>query len=116
MTLGSRLANIFLPAPTDTLVHTDVATEIAFADGQQYPPKSYANVDNRERHTKYTSMEEEEEEDRPPYLHVRQNPVPCSSYPQVLIYSVVHDRWRDWRNIGRHSDAFSRYCQDSPTR
>ena len=76
MSLASRLANILFPNQTTSLASSDGVTEIAFGDGP-HSTNAHTNARKTGKHTESTTMEEEEEEGRPPYIHVHQETLSC---------------------------------------
>ena len=73
MTLGSRLADLLLPAQASTLAPSDCNPRISFEDASYDAGRS--SYDSRTNSMAETfRMEAEEEEGRPPYTHVRHSP------------------------------------------
>ena len=76
MTLGTRLANVFLPTQSSNLVPNDANTHISFGE----PPHDANSraYETTARGYMEVSTAQEEEESRPPYHHVRPSSFPRS--------------------------------------
>ncbi len=116
MSLTSRISNIFSSSP---------APHLAPADGHNPPDIDRhlgVSVDHGAIHEKRTesrsrhALDEEEEEGRPPYLHVSDCVAPeCYSAPNIADHHAVDDCWWYWRHDRRSLDALNRYSQNAAT-
>ena len=110
MSLTSRIFNLFAP---DQLTPTDGREAIGLVEGENYGGmRDDISLQAGKRKQKL-EMEEEEDEGRPPYLHVRPTPT-CQrtshdAFPDQFVTDceIVHAGGRHWRNHGRSSDAFT---------
>ncbi len=113
MSLASRIANISTQgqfAPSDS--HDSEST---FAIEERLDTKNTSLRKGKRK--EYVQIMEEEEEDRPPYLHVRQT---LQHRPNPWIYqgltvSEVDDMWCHRWYYWRSSHALYRYSENSPT-
>ena len=70
MSLASRIANIFTPSQAPQHAATDGYDSIALVGGEGYKQDEGYRFSKGKESINNLAMEEEEEEARPPYLHV----------------------------------------------
>lgn len=113
MSLASRVANLFSSGTSTPQQGRD---EFGFVDdGVPEGKQTFSDFKLGTEGFRSDTMaqkEVEEEEGRPPYLHVRWS---YASFYSKLICEV-HDRRRNWWNDWRPFDAFFRYGQNPTTR
>ena len=98
MSLASRIANLFLPDQSPQLVPSDGRATIAAIDGTNRTPEPpFGNHSESQRKENWL-MEEEEEEGRPPYVHVsRLSTIVFFEVDYYLLISMlVYDSWWSW--------------------
>ena len=70
MSLASRIANILIPPQSPHLAPSDGLTAASLTDGSDASGSAAYEAHRDQYSTKTRAMETEEEEGRPPYLHV----------------------------------------------
>lgn len=111
MSLGSRVANLFSGTS-----NTQQDRSLGFVDdGLPVGKQTFTDVKLEVQRLGSDRMasQTDEEEARPPYIHVR---FWVSSCFVVLLISIVYDCRRARRNHWRSFDALFRHCQNSTAR
>ena len=104
MSLTSRIANIFSTSPPPHLAPADETPPIGAFGSAGYGVARESRTEGERRKLLEKTMEEEEEA-RPPYLHVRAQSFVLME--RIADCRAVNDCWRYRWNDRRYSDAFN---------